>query len=249
MLLISKGRPDLVPTIARYFGRYRNLPLSVSSELITRIKAGHVYDHVTARWLDVIQDRLRPSEENRANTAVRGLWNPRHLGADLTANIGKRLLRAGIHTSSDAPRFAGDQGLVDTRGTHFYPHNSAVRDDSFGSLGEYWAADKTSDVSLAAARQAAVLPVSVTGTLLTINRSGGKALRQLGVLRRVPGRTCGVAWSLEKITGRAFSINWKRAFGSAYRQGEVQAVQMKAAATTNATTFVSTADVFRRSPA
>lgn len=245
MLLISKGRPDLVPTIARYFGRYRVLPLSVSGELIARIKASQLYDHVTARWLDVIQGRLRPSDENRANIAARGLWNPRRRSADLTAGVGKRLIRAGMLTLPQTRRAVQASKDWWTRAELI----SALSARLYGTIAlealvNTGLRDKNSDVSLAAAWQAAVLPVSVTGTLVNINRSGGKALRQLGVLKRVPGRNCGVAWSMEKITGRAFSINWKRLFGPVYQQAEVQAVQMKAAATTNATTFVNTADVF-----
>lgn len=245
LLLISRARPDLVPTIARYFSRYRTLPLSVSRDLIARIKAGHLYDNVIARWLDVIQGRLRPGEEGRANAAVRSLWNPRHLSADLAANAGKRLLGAGMLPLPQTRRVLTAHKDWWVRAELI----SALSSQQFGTIAlealvNSGLRDKNSDVSLAAARQAAVLPVSVIGTLVNINRSGGKALRQLGVLRRVQGRNCGIAWSMEKITGRAFSINWKRVFGPAYRQGEVQAVQMKAAASTSATTFVNTADVF-----
>jgi Reverse transcriptase (RNA-dependent DNA polymerase) len=245
LLTISKARPDLVPTVARYFSRYRWLPFSVSRELIARIKAGHLYDHVTARWLDVIQNRLRGGDEGKADIAVRALWDPRHLSADLAANAGTRLIRAGMLTLPQTRRLLTAHKDWWAR-TEFV---SVLTGQWFGAIAlealvNTALRDKNPDVSLAAAWQAAVLHVPVTGALVTINRSGGKALRQLGVLKRVGGRSCGVAWSMEKITGRAFSIKWKTVFGSAYRQAEIQAIQMKAAATTNATTFVNTADVF-----
>jgi hypothetical protein len=104
--------------------------------------------------------------------------------------------------------------------------------------------DQNPDVSLAAAQQAALLSVGVLPPLRTIQPSGGKALRQFGILKRVPGRSCGISWSMARLTGRSSSVNWRSIFGSTYRHAEKLAVQMRALSDTNVTAFVNAADVF-----
>lgn len=100
------------------------------------------------------------------------------------------------------------------------------------------------DVSLSAALHVANLGVNVRSPANTIQPSGGKALRQFGILRRLPGRACGIEWSLARFTRRATGVNWKRVFGSDYSHAEKIAVQLRALADTDATAFVNAADVF-----
>ncbi|HEX8817140.1 MAG TPA: hypothetical protein VF753_16705 [Terriglobales bacterium] len=104
--------------------------------------------------------------------------------------------------------------------------------------------DKNPDVSISAAAQIAALGLSVHRPLKDIQSSGGKVLRQFGILRRLPGRACGIEWSLARLTGRQTGVKWRTVFGPTYNHAERLAVQLRALADTNITAFVNAADVF-----
>lgn len=245
MLKISATRPDLVSPIARYFARYKVLPRHVSRELYLRVRGEQLYENVTAEWLAVLQNRVRPTEMPLLNKALRRLWGPRSHGTELKAAIGAHLVREGLLTVNQAryaarrvPEWWVRAQLVAAIATQHYGMltvqtilNDALR-------------DQNSDVSLAAAQQMAILNVAVVPPLRGINAFGGKALRQLGVLKRIPGRSCGIEWSFARLTGRLSIVNWRTVFGSNYRQAEKLTVQMRALADTNVTAFVNAADVF-----
>jgi hypothetical protein len=245
MLTISATRPDLVPCIARYFKRHRTLPKTVSRELIARIRGQQLYDHVTADWLDVLNGRLNSSDSLALNKILKAQWKPGTLSPELKGETGKRLIR---------------DGCLNVNQTRYAIHSvreSWVRAQLVAALNHihYGAAvletitnealrDHDPDVSLAAAQQAALLGARVLPPLRTIQHSGGKALRQFGVLTRVPGRSCGISWSMTRLTGKSANVNWRAVFGSTYKDAEKLAVQMRALSDTNVTAFVNAADVF-----
>jgi hypothetical protein len=245
MLTISAARPDLVPYIARYFKRYQKLPTSVAKQLIARVHDKQLYEHVTADWLDVLDGRLRAVDSNALNRILKVQWRPRSLSPELKAAAGNRLISGGrlnVNQTRYAIRIAQEwwvRGqLVSALNAQYYGKlsletitNEALR-------------DQNPDVSLAAAQQAALLSVDVMSPLRTIQPSGGKALRQFGILKRVQGRSCGISWSMSRLTGKSSNINWRSVFGSTYLQAEKLTVQMRALADTNVTAFVNTSDVF-----
>ena len=245
MLTISATRPDLVPAIARYFRRYRILPRRVSRELALRISKNELYENVTSNWLNVLEGRIRQSETTSLTRTLKRLWSPRSLGTELKAMIGAHLVREGALTTNQTryaaryiPEWWARAQLLANLGTQHYG-TAAIQ----GILNE-GLRDHNADVSLAAAQQVANLNVAVVPPLRGINVSAGKALRQLGILRRVPGRSCGIEWSFARFTGRAWTLNWRAVFGVTYRHAEKLAVQMRALADTNVTAFVNAADVF-----
>ena len=245
MLKISATRPDLVSAIARYFSRYGLLPRTVSRELGSRIGKNEIYENITAAWLGVLEGRIRPSESGTLNKTLKRLWRARSEGTELKAAIGVRLFREGgltVNQTRYATRYVREWWvrvqLIAALGTQHYGIATLE-----GLLNEALR-DKNSAVALAAAQQVANLNVSVLAPLRGINVSAGKALRQLGVLKRVPGRSCGIDWSLTRFTGKASTLNWRTVFGATYRQAEKLAVQMRALGDTDVTAFVNAADVF-----
>ena len=159
--------------------------------------------------------------------------------------IGAHLIREGMLTLSQthyATRHVSEwlvrSQLVAALGTQRYGTTTLQ-----GILNEALR-DPNSDVSLAAAQQIADLNVTVLPPLRDVNVSAGKALRQLGVLRRVPGRSCGIEWSFTRFTGKTSTLNWRAVFGGTYRHAEKLAVHMRALADTNVTAFVNASDVF-----
>ncbi len=245
MLAISATRPDLVPAIARYFAGYKVLPRRVSRELAARVSKNELYENVTAAWLGVLQGRIRSAEASPLNKALKRLWGSRSLGPELKGMIGAHLFREGMLTVNQtryAARYLRDwwarAQVVAALGTRHYGTVTLQ-----GILNEALR-DQNSDVSLAAAQQIASLNVMLMPPLRGINVFGGKALRQLGVLRRVPGRSCGIQWSFARLTGRISNLNWRAVFGVEYGHAEKLAVQMRALADTNVTAFVNASDVF-----
>lgn len=245
LLTISAARPDLVPNVARYFKRYARLPRKVAAELLKRIDAMDVYAHVTAHWLDVVCTRVSPTDRAKLNRMLKRNWKPRTLSPELKAAIGKALILEGKLTVNQT-RYAIRrvlEGWVRSElvGAVNAKHYGTASLESFINDA---IRDENPDVSLAGALQAATLAVRIHSPLATINPRGGKALRQLGVIRRVPGRNCGVEWSFQRLIGKPTGVNWHTIFGPTYRQAETQAVHMRALADTNVTAFVNAADVF-----
>ena len=245
MLTISAARPDLVPSIARYFKRYQKLPKSVSNELIARVRGRQLYEYVTADWLSTLDGRLIEAESKALNKLIKSQWKPGTLSPELKAEMGKRLIRDGW-LNVNQTRYA----IQNVREWWVRAQLvSALNSDHYGtapleSMTKDALKDSNPDVSLAAAHQAAALSLDVSPPLRTIQESGGKALRQFGILKRIPGRSCGISWSMARLTGRTSSVNWRSVFGSTYRHAEKQAVLMRALSDTNVTAFVNAADVF-----
>ncbi|WP_348264544.1 RNA-directed DNA polymerase [Telmatobacter sp. DSM 110680] len=245
LLTISAARPDLVPSIARYLKRYQRLPKSVAKQLIARVRNEQLYEYVTADWLDVLAGRLSDADSLALNVILKAQWKPRTLSPELKAEAGKRLIRAGL-LNVNQTRHA----ILSVRESWVRAQLvSALNDQHYGkaaleTITNQALRDHNPDVSLAAAQQAAFLGITVVPPFRTIQHSGGKALRQFGILTRVTGRSCGISWSMARLTGRSSSINWRSIFGSTYRHAERLAVQMRALSDTNVTAFVNAADVF-----
>jgi len=245
MLKISSTRPDLVPAIARYFARYKALPRLVSTELALRIGKSEIYENVTATWIGVLQGRIDPVQLGTLNKTLKRLWGPRSLGTELKCVIGAHLIREGKLTTNQtryASRYVPEwwvrAQIIAALGPQHYGTTTLQ-----GILNEALR-DQNSDVSLAAAQQIANQSLRVSPPLRGINISAGKALRQLGVLKRVQGRPCGIQWGFTRLTGKTWALNWRDVFGTTYRHAERIAVQMRALADTNVTAFVNAADVF-----
>jgi hypothetical protein len=245
MLRISASRPDLVPNIGRYFRRYSTLPRTVVAELVTRIRREQLYEYVSTEWIDVLDGRTRPAEKTSLSHLLKKQWKPRSLTPELKAAIGKWLIKEGrLNYNQTAYAISSArQGWVRAQLL------SALNTGHYGTAQLETILNEglrhpNPDVSLAAAVQVVNLNIEVRSPAKTIQPSGGKALRQFGILKRVPGRACGIEWSLSRLTRRSTEVNWRRIFGTDYRHAEKMAVHMRALADTNVTAFVNAADVF-----
>jgi hypothetical protein len=245
MLKIATGRPDLVPNIARYFKKYSVLPRAIAREVMARVRREQLYEYISAEWVDLLCGRLRPPDATSFNQLLKKMWKPRSLAPELKAVAGRRLISEGrLSYNQTAYAIKSErQGWVRSELV------SALNTDHYGkvmmeTILNETLRDPNPDVSLSAAAQVANLNVVVRPLARTIQPSGGKALRQFGILKRVPGRMCGINWSLARLTRKSTGVNWKKVFGTEYIHAEKMAVQMRALADTNVTAFVNAADVF-----
>ena len=190
----------------------------------------------------MLDGRLSVADSRALNKILKAQWRPRTLSPELKAEAGKRLVRDGwlnINQTRYAIHTIGSGGRAQLV--------SALNGQHYGttpleSLTNEALRDHNPRRESSGGTQVALLSVGVA--LCTIQHSGGKALRQFGILTRVPGRSCGISWSMTRLTGRSSSVNWRSIFGSTYRHAEKLAVQMRALSDTNVTAFVNAADVF-----
>ena len=245
LLRISTARPDLVPYVARYLKRYQKLPKTVARELLSRVSQGHLYQHVTSEWIEVLDGRLNPSEENRLIKTLKRQWQPRTSQPDLKYVSAKLLVRNGELTVNQiryALRAVDEwwvrSALVEGLNTQQYGMQYVE------NLSNEALRDRNGDVSLAAAQKIAQIACAVHRPIRDINPAGGKALRQFGILKRVHGRSCGVEWAFSQLTGISTRIKWRSVFGPRYRQAQTLAIELRALAATNVSAFVNAADVF-----
>lgn len=204
-----------------------------------------LYDNVAAEIIDALDGRLDARWSGQLDRILKKQWKPRGFGSDLKHVMARRLLENGALTTNQikyalhsTPEWWVRVQLISCLSSKYVDKqmleswlNKSIRDPA-------------PDVSIAAAERIAVESVPVSKPYVQINTSGGKILRAFGLIKRIPGRTCGVEFSISKLTKITSGLNWRRVFGSDYKQAETQAVLLHALAETNATAFVNALDVF-----
>jgi hypothetical protein len=235
----------LVANVMRYLRKYDRLPLKVAEDLLDRLSKEPLYENTTAEIVATIDQRTPPALHGRAVRAMKRLWNRRSLGPQLRVAIGRPLFRDGL-IPENRIRYA-------LRTTRDWWVRAALygtlAPKSFGTifLGNMFnegIRDEIGDVSLSAAARLAYLGISVTRPWKDLNLAAARALRQLGIISRLPKGVDGIERSLSRLIGRPTGVDWRRVFRRGYKQAEKQAVFSRALADTDATAFVNATDVF-----
>jgi Reverse transcriptase (RNA-dependent DNA polymerase) len=245
LLRISLVRPDLIPNIMRYFRRYERLPITVTRDLLDRLKREPLYESTTAEIVTTLDQRTPSSHVAIFRRILRKQWKPRAAGIVLKAALGRPLFREA-YLNETRVRY----GLRAVQ--EWWPRAelfSVLNENSFGthflkSVLNLGIRDQVDDVALSAANRLATIGLNVERPLKSLNRAAAMSLRQLGVISRLPRGVDGVERTLKALVGRTTGVNWRVVFGKDYKQAEKQAVFCRALADTNATAFVNAADVF-----
>lgn len=245
LLALTHRRPDMVPSVMRYLRKYERLPRRVAEDLLDRLRKEPLYENTTAEIIDTLGQRTDGHFRRQLGRSLGRLWKRRLLGPELRATIGRALfhgtpaipesrIRYAIRRMADwwvrsellsslEPKFLGPAFLENV-------FNENIR-------------HQIDDVALVAAARIAYLGLPVRRPLRDINQAAAKALRQMGVISRLPVGVDGVERSLSSLTGSPTGVNWRVVFGKAYKQAEKQSVFCRALADTDATAFVNAADV------
>jgi len=245
LLRVTLSRPDLLPDVMRYLRKYERLPAKVAEDLVERLRKEPLYENTTAEIIATLDQKTPRHLQERLVRAMKRLWQRRSLGPELRVAIGRPLFRERmipesriryvLRTTSDWWLRAELFGALTPRslGTVFLENvfNEGIRDVTAGS-------------ALSAAARLAYIGLNVTRPLSDLNRAAARALRQLGVISRLPKGVDGVERSLSRLTGRATAVNWRAVFRKGYKQAEKQAVFCRALGDTDATAFVNAMDVF-----
>jgi hypothetical protein len=245
LVKITDSRPDLVPNVMRYLRKYDRLPLKVAEALIDRVGREPLYENTTAEIIMTLDDKTPRHLNSKVIRIMRRLWRRRSMGPELRAAIGRIIFRERLITETRIRylvRTVSDwwvrAELLNVLtplsfGTVFLENifNQGIRDD-------------VGDTALAAAARLAEMSLNVAPPTKDLNPSAARALRQLGMISRLPKGVDGVDKSLSRLTGEPTRINWRAFFRKNYKRAEKQAVFCRALADTDATAFVNAADVF-----
>jgi hypothetical protein len=245
LLRISEGRPDLIPNVMRYFRKYDRLPASVSKELLDRIRGEPLYESTTAELVTTLDQRTRTQHMLRYRRILMRMWKPSSAGTALKAALGRPLFREKY-----LPEARIRYGLRTIREWWVRAELFSVLTEAhfgikpLGKMLNEGIKDQVDDVALSAAERLASSGLSVGRPLKGVNLAAARALRQLGIISRLPKGVDGIERSLSRLVGQATGVNWRAVFGRGYKQAEKQAVFCRALAETDATAFVNAADVF-----
>jgi len=245
LLRISQSRPDLIPNVMRYFRKYDRLPVSVSKDLLDRVKREPLYESTTAEIVTTLDQRTPAPHTAPFRRMLIKKWKPRSTGTALKAALGRPLFREK-YLDENRIRY----GLRTIREWWVRAELFSVLTDArFGikpleNMLNEGIRDQLGDVALSAADRLTSNGLNVARPLKSLNLAAARALRQLGIISRLPKGVDGVERSLSRLVGQATGVNWRAVFGRNYKQAEKQAVFCRALAETDATAFVNAADVF-----
>jgi hypothetical protein len=245
LLRISSERPDLVPTVMRYFRKYDRLPSTIAANLLDRLSKEPLYDNTTAEIVLTLDQRMPFPFLRRGVRTIKRLWGRRNLGPDLRVATGRLLFRDGLvvgHRIRYALRTTRDWWV---RSELYDVLSSSAHTTVFlENILNEGIRDPISDVALSAAARVAQIGINVKRPLKGLNRSAAQVLRQLRLISKLPGGVDGIERSFSRLTGRPTEVNWRTVFGRDYSQAEKQAIFCRALADTDVTAFVNAADVF-----
>jgi hypothetical protein len=242
---ILSSRPDLFPSIVRYFQKYDQLPRRAAKKLVEMVRGPQLYHSVTAALVQTACGRLRPTEAANLDKIIKKQWKPANMRADLVAAFGKWLVGRDLLTSRQleyATRATKDWwGRAEL--VRLLP--GPILPAALATVLNERLRDGTAYVGVSAAARMAECGVAVARPLAGIGRSAGHTLRQLGLLGRLPAARCEIENSMVRLLGNAVQgIDWKAIFESDHHEVERIAVWCRAYAQTDVTAFVNMLDVF-----
>ena len=245
LLRISLRRTDLLQSVMRHLRKYDRLPATVARDLLDRLTRKPLYENTTAEIIVTLDKRTPHAFRRRAEHLMMRLWQRRSLGPELRAAIGRGLFRNRLISGKNIHYALGSERDWWVRAELY----SVLNKNSFGLIFlentlNRGIRDVIGDVSLSAATCLARLGLKVVRPLTGLNLAAARALRQLGVISRLPHGVDGVERSMSQVVGRPTKVNWRNVFGKVYKQAEKQAVFCRALADTNITSFVNATDVF-----
>jgi Reverse transcriptase (RNA-dependent DNA polymerase) len=245
LLRITHSRPDLIPQVMRHLRKYDALPKRVAEDLIERLRKEPLYENTTAEIVLTLDERTPSGFSRGAVAAMRRLWRRRALTPELRVAIGRAFFRDGRISESSIRYFLRSINDWWVRAELF----NVLTPARFGTIFlvnvlNDGIRDKIGDPSLSASERLARIGLGVTRPLNDLNVAAARALRQLGVISRLPKGVDGIERSMTRLLGKPTGVNWRRIFPRNYKHAEKQAVFCRALAETDPTAFVNAADVF-----
>lgn len=242
---ILENQPEIYRSVCNYLRRYDKLPRVPAQRIIDQIKGNGLYQSVWAEFIAVADGKLPVNEDAALAKHLKSLWHPGNLSPDSVARMGHFLIRTGQLTPKQIVYWCSHARSWWARATLIeeLDHN-AIGSTPLTTLLEAGIKDPSTDVSTTSAWKAYAAGLIPGGRRRGWNPASGILLKEIGAIQRAGAGHCGITKSFNKLDHRILALNWKRLFGSRYKQAERQAVEAVAASGVNITGFANVLDVF-----
>ncbi len=242
---IHERHPEIYRSVCNYLRRYPKLPKIPSTRAVELVRKNIFYHAVCAEFIGAVDGRLSPAQDTALANLLRSSWVPKAMHADFQVAVGRFLLRTSKLSASQiayackvAPSWWARASLIDAL------ELSQLGSGTINQIVAAGVKDRGKDAALAAAWKGMELNYVPPGKRKTWNKSAELLMRELGLIQRSTANHCGINHAFVKLDAKIPAVNWKRLFGSRYRQAEVQVVEIVAASGVNITGFVNLLDVF-----
>lgn len=242
---IYEKYPEYYSNIARYLAKHKTFPRKTGEYLINEIESQDLYHSITATFVEVSTGRLALREVNVAAKIILKKWKPSTSQADLLAKVGRWLIDNDLLTYNKL-----QYAFKSIK--QWWPRTQLLLqldDHLFGKPSLEFLVNKllhvySEDVAITAAFKIYQNNLSVTPPQSNLHPSAAKILKEFGIIKRGPGKICGIKISFQRMVGNKKNVNWKAYFGKDYSEAEKQIIFCRALAETNITAWINAMDVF-----
>lgn len=244
MLRVYERAPIYYDAISRYLARYDELPVDLVDRLLREISLQTLYPAIQAAFVHALNDRVPSVRDAKVRSALKRMWSPKALQADLAGAIVRYLVpREGL-TESQLRYAATRARSWWVRGEIGLSLSAADMNASRGAVLNAMVCDPIQDPAVAAAWIAGRSGIRVTAPRRDLSPGAKCVLREFGLVKRGGRRVCGIKASLMKMVNIPTNIDWRKFFGGSYRSAERQLVECRGYSETNASAWVNGMDVF-----
>jgi Reverse transcriptase (RNA-dependent DNA polymerase) len=244
VLRVYERAPIYYDAVSRYLSRYEELPVALVEWLLDQIRAQNLYPAIQAAFVRVLSDRVPAKLHTRTRKALKGLWSPKGLQADLAGAIVRYLVPRNGLTESQVRYAAVRVRSWWVRGEIGFALSGAETITSRGAVLNTMVCDPVGDVAVAAAWVAGQTGIPITARRRDLSPGAKFVLREFGLVKRGGRRVCGINASLAKMANVVVDVDWRKFFAGNYRPAERQMVECRGYAETNASAWVNGMDVF-----
>lgn len=242
---IYEKSPEFYANLCRYLSKYETLPTSTAKRVFKEIRQQRLYFAVAAAFINAACTRVPKSLTGVGDRMIVEMWKPNVMQPVLVVAAGRWAVENKLLTDKKLE-------YACTRLRSWWARSRLVLFLNADSASETllnrivnnMLRNQIPDCSIAAASQVDQLGTTLVRPIRGINDAGGHVLKELGHVRRVGRRPCGIDLSLSRMLGTVDVVNWRAFFRHDYRKAERQIVNCRARWDTDMTAWVNAMDVF-----
>jgi len=247
LLKILVKQPHMYFSIFGYFEGYTAISKKLSKEILDVLKNNSLYPAFTSYGLRILNYQCHPDIGLELERYVQSLLNSSSLDIELRALSTAVLLRRGVLAWNNIEKnFSSHEfGWWYKAELARYVDISRIGHPSYQSLMNKLLTDHSNDVSLVASELLAINALNVTTKVQKINDIAQFALKSMQLIAKRRGKREPITDAMKELFGNGLnSIDWKIVLGNHYKGNISTAVQLKAYAETDATSWVLLIDTF-----
>jgi hypothetical protein len=242
---IYEHAPHFYPQIAFHLAKFGQIPPRHALRLITEIDKQELYPSVCAAFIHASVGRMPTVAIGAAKTALKEIWKPKHIQADLSDALWRWLCQEK-HLTTTQMRQGLSAKLHPWLRTRM--HFTMSWDQLAPSPRAAWInasmRSKDADVALSAAWLCGVYDVKPTPPIRSVHPLAKLMLKELGIIRRADTSVCGIHLAIVEMTGKDVSVSWRKFFGGTYKRAEAQITTCTGYFKTDPSAWVNAMDVF-----